>query len=237
MEEPTPAKPASNQTNSSSQVPVKRNNKPLIIAIILIFLLMAGGIVYLGYQNYQLQQRLDLLLKQQTDQSQSISTPTPAPTSPTPNSTLNWKTYTDPTHNFTIKYPNDYVVSGKLANSLETWKAGQGIVITNPNDTAKPRIFIEAVYDGYGPFFESGLINAKFTGNQLVVEGINKKTEAEYALMIEQGYITSGQELFISRIITYKDVPFWFHISHQDRGNTNLERTLVQILSTFKFKQ
>ncbi len=235
MEEQSESQPVRPQPTPPPPVPAKTNIKRLTIVAVLIFLLMAGGLVYLGYQNYQLQQKLNQLLEQQANQGQSVSTPTETLTSPTPDPTINWKTYTDSTHNFTMKYPSNYVISGKLANSLETWKAGQGIVIINSNDPAKPRIFIETVYDGYGPFFETGSVNAKFTGNQLMVSGITKKTEAEYASMIEQGYISSGQELFISPIITHKNVPFWFHLSHQDRGNANLENELIQILSTLKF--
>jgi hypothetical protein len=43
----------------------KERNKPLTLLAILVFLLMAGGLVYLGYQNYQLQQKLNGLVAQQ----------------------------------------------------------------------------------------------------------------------------------------------------------------------------
>ncbi len=76
MEEKPQTQPASNQPISSPQVPAQQNNKPLMIISILVFLLMAGGLVYLGYQNYQLQQRLDQLSKQQDNQIMTSPTPT-----------------------------------------------------------------------------------------------------------------------------------------------------------------
>lgn len=79
MEEQPKSQPVSNQPISPPQVPVKQNNKPLMIIAILVFLLMAGGLVYLVYQNYQLQQRLDQLLEQQISPSPSPTAVFPSP--------------------------------------------------------------------------------------------------------------------------------------------------------------
>ncbi|MBI4028878.1 MAG: hypothetical protein HY376_00755 [Candidatus Blackburnbacteria bacterium] len=75
MEEQGQPQPVSAQSASTCPVPIKQNNKLLITIAGLVFLLMAGGLIYLGYQNYQLQQRLDQLSKQQNNQI--ITSPTP----------------------------------------------------------------------------------------------------------------------------------------------------------------
>lgn len=82
MEEQTQSQSVSAQPSSTSPIPVKQNNKPLTIATILIFLFMAGGLVYLGYQNYQLQQKLSQLLEQKANQNQPLPSPTASSPSP-----------------------------------------------------------------------------------------------------------------------------------------------------------
>ena len=73
MEEQTLSQPTPTSPVSSPAVPVKQTSKSLIVVTILVFLLMAGGLVYLGYQNYQLQQKLNQLLGQQAN----VPQPTP----------------------------------------------------------------------------------------------------------------------------------------------------------------
>ena|SRR3990172_2996912 len=68
------------QSDLNLSVPLKQSNKSLVVVVALFFVLMAGGLVYLGYQNYRLQQRLSSLLEQQ--QSQIQQAPSPVPTFP-----------------------------------------------------------------------------------------------------------------------------------------------------------
>lgn len=145
-----------------------------------------------------------------------------------------WKTYTDPTHNFIINYPASYTVSGQLAANLQDWRAAKGITISSPNNPAKPEVFIEAVFDGYGPIFPTGNIDASFSANKLVVF-LDKKDDQEYKQMVDNGLVLSGNELYLSKIIHHGDIPFWFQIKHKDRGNTELDNELKEILSTFQF--
>ena len=76
MEEQALPQPASSQPTTTPPAPVKQSNKLLIPVAASVFVLMAGGLVYLGYQNYQLQQRLDLLSQQQSNQITVSPTPT-----------------------------------------------------------------------------------------------------------------------------------------------------------------
>lgn len=76
MEEQSAPQPVVTQPSPSFPVPTKHNTKPLAIIAVLVFILMAGGLVYLGHQNYLLQQKLNKLLEQQSDQTQPSPTPT-----------------------------------------------------------------------------------------------------------------------------------------------------------------
>ena len=75
----------------------------------IVFLLMAGGLVYLGYQNYHLQQKLNKLLEQQTNQIQPSASPSPAS-----QTAMSGKSYTDPFNAFTFDYPDNFLVQGGI---------------------------------------------------------------------------------------------------------------------------
>ena len=108
MEEQSAPQPTITQP-ASSPAPVKQSIKPLIIVVGLVFLLMTGGLVYFGYQNYQLQQKLNQLQEQQTSQIQS--SPSSLPASQT---AMSGKLYTDPFSAFTFNYPDNFVVQGGI---------------------------------------------------------------------------------------------------------------------------
>jgi hypothetical protein len=79
MEEQIQNQPVSEQSAPTPPVPSKINSKLLTIIVLLVFLLMASGLVYLGNQNYQLQQRLNQFLEQQPSQTQPSPTPATIP--------------------------------------------------------------------------------------------------------------------------------------------------------------
>lgn len=209
--------------------PPKKSSKTLLLILffVLLAILLGGGGYYLGMM--------------QTQTTTVVSSPTPVvQASPQPSAfddvwTVNQQTYIDPVYNFTITYPLGYSVSGELAHSLEDWQAAKGITISDTSNPATPKIFIEAVFDGYGPIFSTGAINAKFVNHKLVIESIDKKDDATYTNMVNDGLILPNHELFLSKIIEYNGVPFWFQISHQNRGDVQLEEALTKILSTFEF--
>jgi len=106
MEEQSAPQPAITQPVFPSPVPVRQINKSLVIVISLVFLLMAGGLVYLGYQNYQLQQKLNRLLEQQVQ-------PSPTPTTSSPSSAETTYTY----KTFSLSYPKTWKTSDSITNS------------------------------------------------------------------------------------------------------------------------
>jgi len=106
MEELTQTQTEPVQSTSVSPIPVKQNNKPLTTLLALVFLVMFISLIYLGFQNYQLQKNLDQLLSQQV----SIS-PTPVTAPPS----LAQSTYTYKT--FSLSYPQTWRASDSVTNS------------------------------------------------------------------------------------------------------------------------
>ena len=69
MEEQAQTQSSLNQEIPQTSISTKQISKLFIITSFLVFLLMAGGLIYLGYQNYLLQQELNQALEQKTDKS------------------------------------------------------------------------------------------------------------------------------------------------------------------------
>lgn len=164
MEVQSPTQPETIQQPSTPPVPVIQNSKPLIIAATLVFLLMAGGLVYLGYQNYQLQQRLNQLLEQQTNQIQPTPTPTstqPSPTTSTVSSSTpkpakkltyslpaNWKTLTDTNGRLEVGYDATRYEASAKSNQVDLsgkWVGTQG---TNLHRLGWNKNFYLTAYNG-----------------------------------------------------------------------------------------
>lgn len=112
MEEQTQSQSVPTQPASVSPILIKQGNKSLIITSVLVFLLMAGGLVYLGYQNYQLQQKLNQLLDNRVGEIQV--TPTPTTVTET-NSTNNWRIYTNEARGYSLQYPLDWTLDETAA--------------------------------------------------------------------------------------------------------------------------
>ena len=108
MEEQSATQPETGQPIPTSPASLKQNNKSSIVVMVLVFVLMAGGLVYLGYQNDQLQQRLNQLLDQQANQIKPSPTPTSTQTSPTIDQETSWNTYNNTKYNYSLKFPQSF---------------------------------------------------------------------------------------------------------------------------------
>lgn len=79
----------------------------LLIGILVIT--VAGGAFYLGRQTTP-KPSPNPVITSQTPQPTSALTPnTPSPAPTTPDQTVNWKTYTNSTYKFLIKYPSNWI--------------------------------------------------------------------------------------------------------------------------------
>lgn len=88
------------QQPETTTPPEEKKPSNLLIIILLILLIISLGISgFLTYQNYKLKQQI----------TQLPTTPSPTTTATT-NFTTNWKAYTNPEYNYTIKYPSNYIL-------------------------------------------------------------------------------------------------------------------------------
>lgn len=224
--QPTPTQPALNPA-----VPVKQNNKTLIIAALFVFLLMASGLVYLGYQNYQLQQKVVQLSGQQTDQGKSTLNPTASPTLPTLDQTANWETYTNQEKGYSIKYPKE--------GFLRLICPGEELTVTN---------------DGVGGKTEPVQMDTCARGGRYTLETKTYDTvqaepeETQYYIIDKKNVILGGLQAkqYIYTFTNIEEGPFpqWNTMARVNRNGKTYEiyfdekdslSTFDQILSTFKF--
>lgn len=243
----TPPQETTAPSESQPPRPKSRVGLLLVIAVILLSVIAAVGF-YLWTQS---QGNNDFFSLPRLNPTQNPPTPTPALSDTTnqqpdsipsasesghsdPIGTTGWLVYTEDVHNFEISYPDTFEVSGSLATSLSNWTAGRGLSISNPNDPAQPEIFIETIYDGYGPFFPTGDIVADFVNDRLVVNQIDTSSY-DYDGQVKSGLIDEGSDLFMTETLEYDGTVYRFQIKHQDHGNQKLNQDLLDILSTFKF--
>lgn len=231
MQEQTPSQPVSDQQIPTSPVPVKQNNKPSIKVAVLVFLLMAGGLVYLGYQNSQLQQKVNQLSKQQTDQGQPTLSPTTSPTSSTPDQTANWETYTNQEKGYSIKYAKE--------GFLRLICPGEELTVTN---------------DGVGGRTEPVQMATCARGGRYTLETKTYDTlqvepqETQYYTIEKKNVILGGLQAkqYIYTFTNIEEGPFpqWYTMARVNRNGKTYEiyfdekdslGTFDKILSTFKF--
>ena len=91
--------------------PTKNISKPLVVALVLLFLVATGAAGYFVYQNYQPKKQTLQPKSSLSPIATTIPTTSPIPGSPasTPDPTAGWKTYSG-ANSLTFKYPADYTL-------------------------------------------------------------------------------------------------------------------------------
>lgn len=180
--------------------------------VIIIFVLAILGIVgYIGYRSFR---------------SISTSTSTPS-TSQTPNGDLaNWKTYTNSFYKYSFRYPIDLV--------LETTKGGAGIVTAGPDtkdfQMRSDKIVGEYVDVGALNYFADLISPTQWVRNNVEVGGQkieaykNKKVTTDKNKVLYR-FRNQDNKIQVDFILTYPG------------EKSDLQETLNQVLSTFKFAQ
>jgi len=186
---------------------------------------MAGGLVYLGYQNYQLQQRLNQLQEQRANQNQ----PEPGQVSPFPSPSneeiSEWKAFSDKELGFSINIPQSWNVRevtpnlqiemGPLANN-----AIDPVVYGYTNSLAGSRLTAEELRAGGFVVDESMVtIDGKIVSRKKVTITPNVISPESYDAYMDEAIIPMPNEMETQLRIT----------------DSKYESIFTNILSTFKF--
>lgn len=216
MEPSTPTIPPTPVITTQPQpvippVPIKKSPVlGIIIGLLLIISLSTTG--YFGYQYFKLVNK-------------PVSSPTPvAITTPeaTPDSTTDWKTYTDKTWGFSVKYPSELFTACYPDEGLKLW--GPNFNCTGPHDVIYT---ISAI--GYEDTDYKPGIKASKT-EDVVVDG-RKATKNTYIFSESDGPLFSLHEE-TEIIIPLQSGLIQLVLMGQDPANKIL---FDQILSTFEF--
>jgi len=235
----TPTQPAPTQAMS-----VKQNYKLLIVIAAFLFLLMTGGLIYLGYQNYQLRQRLN---KAQENVGSSLSpsaiqvgnntlenetnfqkntaknTHDASPSSVTITRIPNWDVYTISSIGLTFQHPNNWSISTSPGSTL--------IVTIAPNNSSEVgfvpiQISVDSATDANGTYYFQSLSLNSVIKNNLIVGG--KAASSIEGNISEQG---PGSGNFIHFTFIQLDN----QVLVVQLGDQNIRDIFDQILSTFEF--
>ena len=120
-------------------LPLKSSLFPTFFVVLILILLGATSVF--AYQNWRLNQKLDALIR-----SQFTTTPSPTPQAEpdlAPPDTANWKTYTNPQNQYSVKYPPEVTMS----DYREGMYSGIHLLLIGPTQTASGRIQT-SLFDG-----------------------------------------------------------------------------------------
>lgn len=200
------------------QPPIPEKHKTPIFLWFLI-LALVGIATYFGYQNW--------LLRQQVSRPQPTSSSLIA-TTPTPDPTVNWKTYTNSKFNYSVKYPNSGVARINCENEENTFYlvlGSQQDMIEPQNCARDSRFNIEIVASN--KLLKNADDRYQSTSNDYQIAGMKA---FKYVYTQKPNFEGPGESWF-------EDVYFENDGIFYDAYNRNkeLSATFDQILSTFIF--
>lgn len=211
------------QDEFTHKTPVSR----IILLIILIFVLMilaALGGYYFGINNPDISSTV-------TPTVTSSTTPTVTTTT---DETADWKTYTNTTFNFTMKYPTDWNVKNNLQTILSKQSVvGQNLVIYKNNS--------QQVYPYLELYINTAGWGAPTSAIKYDIAYTNRKMDATNRQIISSDEMSSPVQGMISfwngkgSNITLNNLVYYFAgYNATDRTDENM---IVKMISTFQFTQ
>ena len=182
-----------------------------IIIIVLITLGIAG---YFGYKQF----------KPTVDNLIGSSFPTPDPT-------VNWKTYTNNKARYEIKYPASWFITNNTISNVQSPLPEKGTVVINLYPADGSITNLDTLLDSILKDFKSMEGDPAFTS----YESKTSTTVAEYPALKVSGKGYGGN--YLSYLIVDSNTKTGAHISiaFQEGDLENFQSTIDQILSTFKF--
>lgn len=185
-------------------------------------LIFAGGLVFAGYWY-----GTSLKLKTQSSKPQLKTqnlTPAQAPiVSPKPEETADWKTYTNTTGGYTIRYPNEWIYRTTASNVYFTPVLAD-LPEENTSDYAPISVDVRNVLipehtrDQLNNYKETAIAVGDIVVKR--VSGVFKETNMYAGIGLDQA------------MVKYKDR--FYYLIHYD-GKGNFKQIFDQMLSTFKF--
>ena len=224
---PTPPQPENIQSVPVSPPPQKSKLPMVLVVVVLLILFTSIGIVlgkYVLNPTTPPVEKLILPSPSPAEASAKAGTPTPASTVYTEGTrSANWKTYTNPKYNYSIKYPNN--------------------LLTKVSTTENQLTFTESP-EGQWLYDLSVENNSKnLTLNDIKQQELDKLGISKTDIQPEINEITTQNAKFqILHVISAKQKPFAIAVAFTIKGtniyyfyaNSNKEQ-FDQILSTFKF--
>lgn len=181
--------------------------------------LLAGILFTLGYQK--------LINKPQPSVSPTLTQPQ------TQDETASWKTYTDSSLGFSVKYPPDVTV--KTDEQGFVWFSKSG-----PTQTPNTEFF-----DALNLKIKTGSLSGQsleiFVNNQFALssqlpgEAVANVTKTTLNGKSAYTFTVKGLGIFKNTFVDYTDQYLWVIDSTNDPTNHGFAKTVDQILSTFKF--
>ena len=212
FQSPTP------QIENSEPIKIEAPKQNNFLVVLLSVLLIASVIIagFFAYQTQTLVKELVLLKAVAT----SISEPTIEPTTKTiatPDPTANWKTYTNASSNYQVKYPSDWKVVNQSAGSMGMVVSESRYIEIGLGEGKSGTVGIEEI-QMIPPSEEVNLTTTKIVGNLTLRCNGKFTTDTKTWCWVK----VPNQEKYLN-IQVFKNA--------DDKMNAELD----QILSTFKF--
>ena len=223
----TSANQSAQQLQVATPTTKPKSNAFLIITLVLLFILMAAGIGYLGYQNYQLRREIsNLQAEESTPETSDVS---------------QWRTYTNDVYGYKLEYPPDWTLDTSSSQTafieidgpeyLDT--GGERAVLSEPLD---PETFARISISDTG---ETGQVESVASGwrsgqvETITLDGRNaakvvKQPNTEGEVLVEGG--TYSVSVFV------KDDTDRVLLIQLETANLSMyEPVFNKVLSSFEF--
>ena len=220
----------------SAEPVAKKSMLGLWVVIVVVLLIIVGTLAYWLGKNASTDDQTTLT-PVATGSVDMLTATAPADDSATTTTdvTADWKTYTNDTYGVSFKYPKSWTISDNIPINLSDSKESsptEYLQVSDQSSTQKPILSIWVNPTGFGPFFPDKEYSFNTDKGQMIVD---KVTTPDYSNQQGMGDPPNADGVeFISGQSSYKGFNYLLFFQYVS-GNTDLEQTYRQILSTFQF--
>ena len=208
-------------TPTEESVREKKSNKWSTIGLVALTLAALGVAGFFAYRYFQLKQQFSETLPIPTSKITTIPSPLLSP-QPTIDPTANWKTYTNTTYGFSLKYPHDWKILYDAQPDPTGNPTKHSVELGKDNSTLVSVTMLKS--DQFQSFESlSGILNLP-SGTAIITSSSEINIDGSRALYVVQNNNREG--------VIFLDVDNNMITIEVDSENKII---LNQILSTFKF--